>query len=189
MVVAIPPMTHKAARCLPPGENSGLAPGCHGSDATGATARRRTHLTEWLDRVGVPVGQPENRSVVEMFVRAAACAERQDEGGEVLRGLRPRIDPVGYACALASMSLLDGNLETARGCADGLSTMPEATRAYLNMRVAIAEREEDLEALLERMLERERRDPSSPVSRDYAYARKRVGSRRRPRRSEQGPGS
>jgi hypothetical protein len=108
--------------------------------------------------------QPENRSVVEVFVRAAACAERQDEGAEVLRGLRHRIDPVGYACALASMSLLDGDLETARGCADGLSAMPEATRAYLNMRVAIAEREEDLEALLERMLERERRIVDFPFT-------------------------
>jgi hypothetical protein len=108
--------------------------------------------------------QPENRSVVEVFVRAAACAERQDEGAEVLRGLRHRIDPVGYACALASMSLLDGDLETARGCADGLSTKPEATGAYLNMRVAIAEREEDLEALLERMLERERRIVDFPFA-------------------------
>jgi hypothetical protein len=108
--------------------------------------------------------QPENRSVVDMFVRAAACAERQDEGAEVLRGLRPRIDPVGYACALASMSLLAGDLETARGCADGLSTMPEATGAYLNMTVAIAEREEDLEALLERMLERERRIVDFPFA-------------------------
>lgn len=108
--------------------------------------------------------QPEDRSVVEMFVRAAACAERQDEGAEVLRGLRPRIDPVGYACALASMSLLAGDLDTARGCADGLSTMPEATKAYLNMRVAIAEREEDIETLLERMLERERRIVNFPFA-------------------------
>jgi hypothetical protein len=116
------------------------------------------------DALALLARQPENRSVVDVFVRAAACAERQDEGGEVLRGLRDRIDPVGYACALASMSLLAGGLDTARGCADGLSTMPEATRAYLNMRVAIAEREEDLEALLERMLERERRIVDFPFA-------------------------
>lgn len=107
---------------------------------------------------------PGNRSVVDVFVRAAACAERQDEGRAILRGLRPRIDPVGYACALASLSLLAGDLDTARGCADGLSTVPEATGAYLNMRVAIAEREEDLEALLELMLERERRIVDFPFA-------------------------
>lgn len=116
-----------------------------------------SHAAAYGEALALLARQPDDRSVVDVFVRAAACAERQDEGAEVLRGFRHRIEPVGYACALASMSLLAGDLETARGCADGLATMPEAVRAYLNMRVAIAEREEDLEALLERMLERERR--------------------------------
>jgi hypothetical protein len=121
-----------------------------------------SHAAAYGEALALLARQPENRSVVEAFVRAAACAERQDEGAEVLRGLRPRIDPVGYACALASMSLLAGDLDTARGCAEGLSIMPEAVRAYLNMRVAIAEREEDLETLLEWMLERERRIADFP---------------------------
>ena len=85
-----------------------------------------SHAAAYGEALVLLARQPENPGVVDVFVRAAACAERQDEGAEVLRGLRHRIDPVGYACAQASMSLLAGDLDTARGCAEGLSTMPEA---------------------------------------------------------------
>jgi hypothetical protein len=133
-------------------------------ESANALLESGSHAAAYGETLALLARQPENRSVVELFVRAAACDERQDEGAEILRGLRPRIDPVGYACAQVSMALLAGDLDTARGYAEGLSAMPEAARACLNMRVAIAEREEDLEALLERMLERERRIVDFPFA-------------------------
>ena len=123
-----------------------------------------SHAAAYGDALVLLARQPENCAAVEVFVRAAACAERQDEGAEVLRGFRHRIDPIGYACAQASMSLLAGDLATARGCAEGLATIPEAGRAYLDMMVAIAEREEIPETILERMRERERRIANFPFA-------------------------
>ena len=123
-----------------------------------------SHAAAYGDALVLLARQPENPGVVEVFVRAAACAERQDEGAEVLRGLRHRIDPIGYACAQASMSLLAGDLDTARGCAEGLAAIPEAARAYLDMMVAIAEREDVPETILERMRERERRIVNFPFA-------------------------
>jgi hypothetical protein len=123
-----------------------------------------SYAAAYADALVLLARQPEDREAVDLFVRAAACTERQDEGAEVLRGLRHHIDRIGYACALASMSLLAGDLATARGCAEEIASIPEACRTYLDMMVAIAEREEALEAILERMRERERRIVNFPFA-------------------------
>jgi hypothetical protein len=123
-----------------------------------------SHAAAYGDALVLLARQPENPGAVDVFVRAAACVERQDEGAEVLRGLRHRIDPIAYACAQASMSLLAGDLDTERGCAEDLAAIPEAGTAYLDMMVAIAEREEVPETILERMRERERRIANFPFA-------------------------
>jgi hypothetical protein len=122
------------------------------------------HAAAYSDALALLARQPENHAAVEVFVHAAVCAERHDEGAEVLREFRHRINPIGYACAQASMSVLAGDLDTARGCAESLTAMPGANRAYLDMMVAIAEREDNPETILERMRERERQIANFPFA-------------------------
>lgn len=127
------------------------------------------HAQAYADALVLLGRQPEHPVALDVFVQAAACAERQDEAGDVLRGLRHHIQVIGYAVARTKLSLLAGDAGSARRHAGSIAFHPDAATAYPDLMIAIAEREDNPEAALRWMRERERRTANIPFA--WALAR------------------
>ncbi|MCP5158423.1 MAG: hypothetical protein H6974_14735 [Gammaproteobacteria bacterium] len=126
--------------------------------------RQGAHAAAYADAVVLLARQPENGAVVDLLVRAAACAERQEEALEFLRRFSHRIGLIDYGRAQVSLLLLAGDLDAARNVVADLACVPEAGRVHAGLMIAIAEREGNFEVLLEQMRERER------LVRNYPFA-------------------
>lgn len=107
---------------------------------------------------------PEAPAALEVFVQAAACSERPDEARDVLRRFRHQIKVISYAVAQTNLSLLAGDIASARAHAESVAFHPDAATAHLGLMIAIAERESDPQATLRWMRERERRVANIPFA-------------------------
>lgn len=122
------------------------------------------HAQAYADALVLLGRHPESPVTLNVFVQAVACAERQDEASEVLRGFRHHINVIDYAAAQTNLSLLAGDTVSARRHAESIAFHPDAATAHLDLMIAIAEREDNPDAALRWMRERERRTANIPFA-------------------------
>lgn len=122
------------------------------------------HARAYADALELLANDPADGTVVNVFVKAAACAERHDEAAIVLDGFGSRIPRVVATNARVSLALLAGDTGVARRLAESLRNDPAGAAMLPQHMIAIAEREDDPAAMLTWMRTRERATANVPFA-------------------------